>query len=129
MNSQELRNKALDYRRISDVYEDCFPKMEKMVDVLEQVNLVAGDDVKEGLRVRVYFNLTEDERELIDEPPYECINFQQGMLYYPTDGDWWEEDSVHLQYRIDELSDEEHNQHQIILKVLHKVFWLAYDLD
>ncbi|MEP7284521.1 MAG: GIY-YIG nuclease family protein [Chloroflexota bacterium] len=128
MNSNELRKRLMDYREFGwDVYRDMYLSMEKDIAAFNEVDIIAGEALEDGLRVRIFFNLTEEERDLIDSPYFEWIDYPQGMLYYPTRSDWFDPEAIHIQYR-SEISVENLQNYDAMLRILHKIFWLAGDL-
>jgi hypothetical protein len=128
MNTVELLREIRDYRGIfQNAYDDFHTQMNKDIKVLQTIDVICGDKFEDGLRVRLYFNLSEDEVDLLNSENSERYSLQGEMFYYPSSGDWWEEASVHIQYH-NQHSDEEIEKHEAMLRVLHKMFWLAGDL-
>jgi hypothetical protein len=135
VNPAELKKQLTDYRHYANVanLSNEFTQIEHDVKLLNSLNIVVGEKYEKGLRVRIYFDLSEEQRDQLEYDFSERIYFPQGMLYYPIDEDWFNRESIHLQYRSEhsgfKISEQAYHQHQAMLRILHEVLSLAYLLD
>ncbi len=129
MNVNELRQKLVDFRYFDvDIYDKYHSEMRGDFGLFETLDITVGEHYEDGLRVRIFFNLTEEQLNLLDSPYGEWVAYPQGILYFPSHGEWWESEPFHIHY-LSEISDEEQQKHDALLRILAHFFWLAADLS
>jgi hypothetical protein len=115
-----------------DKIDEWITKTASKVNILETIDIICFHPIYDGLRVRVFFNLKDEEKASINREDFypDDLDALRGVLYFPTLEDFWDDDSIHIQYYsgLERLSKEDAEKHKTMLEIIGKIFDIAYHL-